>query len=98
MARRKVIWSASAKSDRIQILRFWIDHNQSATYSRKLNILFKEATIFISHYPKVGKLVEDRRARIKIVSHYFLVYDISETTIIVLAIFDSRQDPIKLDF
>lgn len=66
MAQRKIVWSLQARNNRIQILEFWIEHNHSKEYSTKLNNLFKEAAEFIA----IGKLTEDKLARIKIVRDY----------------------------
>lgn len=98
MAKRKVIWSLQAKNNRIQILEYWIEHNKSKEYSKKLNILFEEAAEFISEFPEIGKLTEDKFARIKIVRDYWIVYDTCENKISILAIFDSRQNPVKLKY
>lgn len=97
MARRKIIWSTQAKNDRIKILKFWQKHNESAFYSRKLNVLFIEAVIFISEFPTVGRLTQDKHARIKIVRDYLIIYEIRDSVIIILAIFDSRRNPLSLN-
>ena len=96
MAQRKIVWSLQAKNNRIQILEYWIEHNKSNEYSKKLNNLFKEAVEFIAEFPTIGKLTDDNLARIKIVRDYWIVYDIRENGIFTLAIFDSRQNPLKL--
>jgi len=44
----------------------------------------------------MGKLTDDKLARIKILSSYFLFYEETEFQIIVLAIWDALQDPEKL--
>lgn len=98
MAQRKIEWSLQAKNNRIQILDYWIEHNQSKEYSKKLNILFKEAVKFVAEFPTIGKLTDDKLARIKIVRDYWIVYEIDESTIYILAIFDSRQNPFKLKY
>ncbi len=51
---KEVIWSPLAKQKRIEILQFWIEHNQSNTYSLKLNELFKESEQIVSKYPHIG--------------------------------------------
>ena len=98
MAKRKIVWSLQAKSNRIQILEYWIERNKSKEYSIKLNNLFKEAAEFVSEFPEVGKLTDDKTARIKIVRDYLIVYESYKNHIVVLAIFDSRQNPVKLKY
>jgi len=96
MAQREVIWSLRAKNDRIKILEFWIEHNKSSIYSRKLNNLFKEAAKFIAEYPEIGRITEDKKARIKVVRDYLIVYDVYKSTVVILTIFDSRRNPESL--
>lgn len=96
MAKREIIWSLRAKNDRIKILEFWIENNKSSFYSRKLNNLFKEAAKFISEYPTVGKLTEDKKSRIKIVRDYLIIYEVQKSAIVILTIFDSRRNPESL--
>lgn len=96
MAKREIIWSLRAKNDRIKILEFWIENNKSTFYSKKLNNLFKEAVKFISEYPTVGKLTEDKKSRIKIVRDYLIIYEVQKSTIVILTIFDSRRNPESL--
>ena len=51
MAKKKVVWSKKAHLDRMKILEYWIEHNQSKIYSEKLFNLFKEASMLIGQYP-----------------------------------------------
>ena len=98
MAKRTIIWSLQAKDNRIQILQYWIERNKSREYSIKLNNLFKEAAEFIAEFPDIGKLTDDKKTRIKIVRDYLIVYEIYSTSIVILALFDSRQNPIRLQY
>lgn len=94
---KQIIWSRKAQNDRKEILDFWINHNQSNTYSEKLDRKFREAIILIKHYPKIGKLTDDQKARIKIVKDYLLIYEETESNINILTIWDTRQNPEKLE-
>jgi plasmid stabilization system protein ParE len=94
---RKVIWSLLAQSDRKNILDYWRKRNQSDAYSRKLNGLFKEAIHIIQEYPQIGKKTNLEGVRIKIVKDYLIIYELSDSFIYILTIWDSRQEPEKLD-
>ena len=93
---KQVVWSLRAQDDRKSILSYWQQRNKSNTYSKKLNLLFKEAVITIRDFPKVGKLTDDRNARIKVVRDYLIIYEETETTIYILTVWDGRQDPAEL--
>lgn len=93
---RQIVWSLKAQEDRKEILMYWNQRNKSLEYSRKLNHLFKKAVNLISEYPEIGKLTNDKNARIKIVRNYLMIYEFNENQIMILNIWDSRQNPKKL--
>lgn len=94
---KQVIWSPRANTDRKQILEYWRNRNKSNTYSKKLDKRFREAINIIRDYPQIGKQTDDQKARIKIVKDYLLIYEETDDSIILLTIWDSRQDPKYLE-
>ena len=95
---KRVIWSPLASQRRKEILQFWIEHNQSNSYSIKLNELFKEAEELISRYPHIGKMTNDKKVRFKIIRDYSMFYEQIEDTIFILTIWSNKQDPDKFTF
>lgn len=93
---KKIVWSEKAQNDRKEILLYWKERNKSSIYSRKLNILFINATTTIANFPNIGKLTGYQNTRVKIVRDYLIVYKELDTEIILLTIWDSRQNPLKL--
>ena len=93
---KQVVWSLRAQNDRKKILNYWRLRNKSNTYSKKLNQLFKNSIQIIKDFPQIGKSTDDPNTRIKIVKDYLLFYEETETQILILTIWDSRQDPDKL--
>ena len=93
---KQVIWSLRAQNDKKEILDYWRQRNKSNTYSKKLNELFKESIKIILDFPQIGKVTDDTKARIKIVRDYLIIYEETETQILILTIWDSRQDSDKL--
>jgi toxin YoeB len=93
---KKIIWSLRAHTDRKDILHYWNQRNKSKRYSIKLNKLFKDAIKIVSIYPKIGRPTNLENVRIKIVKDYLIIYEELESEIHILTIWDSRQDPIKL--
>lgn len=94
---KQVIWSLRAQDDRKSILDYWQKRNKSNTYSKKLNQLFKEAINTIRDFPKIGRLTDEKNARIKIVRDYLIIYEESDTASYILAVWDGRQDPTELE-
>ncbi len=94
---KKIVWSLKAQEDRKEIFTYWNNRNKSNSYSLFLNYLFIDAAKNISKFPKIGKPIEYKDVRIKIVRDYLMVYKEFETFVSIITIWDSRQDPIKLE-
>lgn len=92
----KITWSPLAQKKRKEILSYWILHNKSNAFSVKLNSLFIRAIKLISRYPLIGKPTDIENVRVKIVRDYLIFYSVGKTTIKVLTIWDSRQNPEEL--
>ena len=83
-------WSTNARNSRKSIFNYWNNRNKSRTYSNKLFILFNEALNQVSYLNEIGKPTDIIEVRIKIVSHFELIYIISATQITVLDICYTR--------
>lgn len=94
---KQIIWSQRAQDDRKQILEYWRNRNQSNTYGKNLDKKFREALNLIRDYPQIGKQTDDQKVRIKIVKDYLLIYEETPDNILLLTIWDSRQNPQQLE-
>ncbi len=94
---RRIIWTKIAQEDRKQIFEYWNNRNKSKEYSKKLQSLFKESLLLVKNNPSIGKKSDLKDVRIKIVRDYQLFYQHTKDSIYVLTIWDSRQDPDKLE-
>jgi toxin YoeB len=90
---RKIVWTSFAKESKYSIFLYWNQRNKSTTYSRKLNTLFQESLKQIIKFPGSSVQSNNSNVRIKIASHFELIYHISDTQITVLDIWDTRQNP-----
>ena len=90
---RKIIWTERSRNDRIAIFSFWNERNQSFNYSKRLNSLIKESLKLICKYPAIGKLTKKENVRLKILKEYLIIYEITEREIVVLSLWDCRQNP-----
>ena len=52
---KEVEWTETSLKDRVDIYRYWLDRNQSESYSEKLEILFNEAAALIARFPQTGQ-------------------------------------------
>ena len=94
---RQIIWSIRAQEDKRKFFTYWSQHNKSNRYSKKLNQFFKDAIELIREHPYFGKSADDDSVRIKIVTDYLLIYEVTTTSILILSIWDGRQDSSKLE-
>lgn len=90
---RQIIWTERAQKERKEIFTFWNTHNKSSLYSRKLNELIKESLKLICKHPFIGKPTNEEHVRVKILKAYLIIYEIAPKEIVVLSIWDSRQNP-----
>ena len=88
---RKIIWSANAKAYKIETLKYWVVRNKSNLYSKKLNILLKEAVNLIAISPGIGHLTIKENIRVKIIRDYLIFYEICTESIFIHSIIDGRR-------
>ncbi len=97
MAKRKIAWSQSANIRLFQILDFYAQRNGNKTYSIKLFKKFKKELTLLKKQPEIGILTEHESIRGLIVEDFILFYEITDNTIIVLTVWDCRQNPDNLN-
>ncbi len=94
---KKIVWAKEASTERNNIIAYWNWHNKSNIYSKKLLLLIKGAINSIKKSPEVGKPTNRPDTKLRIVRDYFIVYRIKDDTIHILSIWDTRQNPSKLE-
>jgi len=92
MAKRKIVWTQKANEERKEILAYWIERNQSKTYSIKLNNLIRETLQLAALHPDTGRKTTFKNVRVKIIRDYLLFYEADKTILVVLTIWDSRRN------
>lgn len=95
---RKVIWSIRAADEKDEILKYWLWHNQSTSYPRKLNKLFHQTLKHLSKHPQLGRRTSFEGVRSKLVRDYYVFYKFSDKTLEVLAVWDGRRNPMDIPF
>ena len=91
--RTRIVWAPNALQSRKAIFTYWNRHNKSKIYSKKLNLMFQEALIQVSNLDEIGKHTHLKNIRVRITSHFALIYEILADKITVLDIWDTRQNP-----
>ncbi len=97
MAKREVIWTKNSEIQLQEILEFFTKRNKSGLYSRKLYTKFKTELLSVSKNPELGIKTKLDHIRGLIIEDYILFYEILEDRIMVLKVWDCRQNPDKLN-
>jgi plasmid stabilization system protein ParE len=92
---KKIRWSVRARQERLEILEYWANRNRSKAYSAKLSREFLDNIDLLPKAPFIGKSIQIEDVRFLIVRDYLIYYQISDSYIDILAIWDSRRDPKK---
>jgi addiction module RelE/StbE family toxin len=90
---KQIIWTHKAQQERKEILQYWRIHNQSKTYSKKLNQLIKKALALIAAHPNIGRRTDIENVRVKMVRDYLIFYEEQNDHIFILSIWDNRRNP-----
>lgn len=90
---RRITWTARAQNDRRKIFEYWNNRNKSNLYSRKLNELIRQSLVLIAKYPQIGRPTDKNNVRLKVLKEYLIIYEVMPKEILVLAIWDCRQNP-----
>ena len=96
MAQKKIIWTETAARQRRSILEYWLQRNQSPTYSLKLLRLSNEKANLIAENPLIYKTAEFPDTHVAAMGHFSLFYKITDNAIVITAFWDNRQDPKEL--
>jgi addiction module RelE/StbE family toxin len=94
---KRVIWSKRACNERKEILEYWFKRNGNKNYSKKLAQLFREKIKLISDYNYSGITTDFQDVRMTVCSDYLLFYEVKKEVIEILTVWDSRQDPDKIN-
>ena len=76
MAKFKIEWSVQARLDMIDILKFYLERNGNAIYSRKLNAIIKTGASQILKNPYIGIKTDEDSVRSLITMDYKIIYEI----------------------
>ncbi len=67
---KRVVWTHTAKIAGRQILEYWIKHNQSPAYSRRLSKLFRIKVSLLQSKHYLGNPSDFDDVRVSLVSHF----------------------------
>ena len=96
MAKRKIIWSNRASKKFTNILEFYIERNQSKTFSIKLYNRITKNVKLLQSQPYLGLKSTTEPFRGLLIDDFIVFYEITKDFIIIHTVWDCRQDPKSL--
>jgi plasmid stabilization system protein ParE len=96
MAKRTVVWTATAVRQRREVLKYWIRHNGSTRYAEKLISITASQIQIILNHPESFKSTTYEGTRESAMGHFSIYFKLTKDKLIVTAFWDNRQDPQKL--
>ena len=98
MVARRIVWTSSAKLQLKAIFDYFNFRNKSKIYSLKLNILIQTELKILLQQPNIDKKTDAINVRGLLIENYCVFYEINETHIIILSVWDTRQNPERLKY
>jgi plasmid stabilization system protein ParE len=96
MVARRIVWTSTAKSQLIDILEFFNFRNKSNLCSKKLNKQFQTELKLLILQPNIGKKTTKINVRGLLIENYFIFYEINEKHIVILSVWNTKQNPDRL--
>jgi plasmid stabilization system protein ParE len=98
MVERRIVWSTSAKLQMKTIFEYYNFRNKSKIYSLKLNTLIQTELKALLNQTNIGKKTDLINVRGLLIENYFIFYEINEIHILILSVWDTRQNPKRLKY
>jgi len=83
MAKRKVVWTQTAASQRRSILEYWVNRNKSNTYSIKILRLSNDKTRVIAQNPKLFRQADFPDTHMAAMGHFSIFYKFNSKEVII---------------
>jgi toxin YoeB len=90
---RRLVWSIEARNSRKNIFNYWNNRNKSKVYSNRLNQLVNSNLAMVLKFPEFGNSTKNELIKFVIISHFEVIYITTTTEIVVIDIWDTRQNP-----
>lgn len=94
----QIKWTKDALHDQIKILKYWIKHNRTNSYSMKIAKEVKKTEALLKKNPLMGEISEFKNVRyVLILKNFSIYYRINGQIIEVVSFWDNRRNPEDLE-
>jgi len=91
MAPKEIVWSALAKLQLENILKFYVQRNGNSNYSLKIINEVEDVLETLSKAEQIGRLTSNKFTRVISMKVYLLFYEINGNRIEIVSFWDNRQ-------
>jgi toxin YoeB len=92
----RIIWSKQATEIFHCILVYYAKKTGSKTYSSRLNQQIRKSVVRLKSHPLIGKQTEYESIHELSEGNFKIIYQIRKNEIVILMIWDNRQNPADL--
>lgn len=92
MATKEIVWSALAKIQLENILKFYVHRNGNSNYSLKIVKEVEDLLETLSKAEHIGRLTSNKFTRVISMKVYLLFYELNRNRIEIVSFWDNRQD------
>lgn len=96
MAKRTVVWTATAAKQRREVLKYWTKRNGSTRYAEKIIQLTARHIKVMINQPELFKSTIYPDTRESAMGHFSIYYKLTNENLIITAFWDNRKDPKEL--
>ena len=98
MAERIIVWSENSKFELKEIFEYFNYRNKSKIYSSKINKKIQSELKLLLQNPEIGKKTDTINVRGLLIENYYIFYQINEIHLVILSVWDTRQNPENLKY
>ena len=92
MATKEIVWSALAKIQLENVLKFYVHRNGNSNYSLKIVKEVQDLLETLSKAERIGRLTSNKFTRVISMKVYLLFYELNGNRIEIVSFWDNRQD------
>ncbi|TVR37768.1 MAG: type II toxin-antitoxin system RelE/ParE family toxin [Cryomorphaceae bacterium] len=93
MAQNEVVWSSRARLELYEMLNFYFERNGTIEYSQKLFEQIKASAELLGRHPNLGGKTDKENVRALVTVDYEIIYEVFDTHVLIVLIWDCRRNP-----
>jgi len=97
MVKREIVWSPTAENCIKGISDYYYEKTGNSKYSSSIILNINNLVSHLHDKPFLGRTTSDKFARVIIHKFYKIYYEVTDSTIIIHGVWDTRRNPDDLN-